>query len=343
MKPFRLSFIGFGNVGQALARLLLAKQNDLLTQHHISFCVTGIATNRHGKAINPDGIDLNKALALMENHQSLAGLASVATPDNFIDFIKACPADVLFENSPVNHQTGQPAVSHIRAGLENNQHCITANKGTVVHGYRQLTDLALRKGKRFLFESTVMDGAPIFSLFRASLPSANIQQFEGILNSTTNMILEKMEQGLSFEEAVDYTQSIGLAETDPTADVDGWDAAIKVAALVTVLLSQPMLPQDVRREGISGISPEMITRAVADGKRWKLVCRAFKENDRWCGTVKPELVSSSSVLYNINGSSSYCEFKTDTLPGLGVVEGNPGPQTTAYGLLSDFINLTRGI
>jgi homoserine dehydrogenase len=173
----------------------------------------------------------------------------------------------MFENSPVNHTTGQPALDHVRAALEAGMHAITANKGTVVHGYRELSALAASKGKRFLFESTVLGGSPLFSIFREAMPAAELRSFRGIINATTNVILSRMERGEDFEAAVKFCQSIGLAETDPSADVDGWDAAIKVAALVTVLMDVPLAPQQVERTGIRGITSEMIQQARDDGMR----------------------------------------------------------------------------
>ena len=343
MTSFRLCLIGFGNVGQAFARLLLDKQAILAEQYGIQISVTGIATGRHGKAINPGGLNLEQALVAISSHQSLATLSTTPAPDDIPGFIKACPADVVFENSPVNHHSGQPAVEHVRTALENDKHCVTANKGTVVYGYHELSALAARHGKRFMIESTVMDGAPIFSLFRGALPAVHLTGFKGILNSTTNLILERMENGETLEDAIRFTQSAGLAETDPSADVDGWDAAIKVAALVTVLMGQNLTPLQVNRQGIRSITPQMIAEAHSDGERWKLVCKASLDNGKLHTSVAPERVSPASVLYAINGSSSYCEFKLDTLPGLGVTENDPGPATTAYGLLADFINLARGM
>ncbi|MCE1253402.1 MAG: homoserine dehydrogenase, partial [Anaerolineae bacterium] len=305
MKTYRLSLVGFGNVGQALARLLMKKEAVLRDTYGIAFKVTGIATGRHGKAINPDGLNLEDALNKIQNHQSLDGLSTQKIPESMLDFIKACPADVMFENSPVNHHTGQPAVSHAAAALECGQHVVTANKGTVVHAFKELTDQAANKGLRFMFESTVMDGAPIFSLFRGTLPGAELIGFKGILNSTTNLILERMENGESFDEAVVYTQKAGLAETDPSADIDGWDASIKVAAISTVLMGAPLKPVDVDRTGIRAISPAMIKEAAAAGERWKLVCRAWRENGLVKGEVKPQRVPSTSPFYAITGSSSY--------------------------------------
>jgi homoserine dehydrogenase len=340
MPHSHLALLGFGNVGRALARLLLGKESDLKDKYGLTFRVTGIATGKHGIAIDPDGLDLEKALALLEAGGSLSSLDKNPVSDP-LDFVRAVPADVLFENSPVNVDTGQPAIDHLRAALERGMHAITANKGPVVHAYRELTDLAQAKGRRFYFESTVMDGAPIFSLFRSALPAANLVSFRGILNSTTNLILGRMEAGGSFEDAVRYCQQIGLAETDPSGDVDGWDASIKVAALVTVLMGVSFKPRQVERTGIRGITADMVAVASSKGKRWKLVCSAEKVGNEVKGRVAPELVTPDSPFYSVEGSSSIVEFHTDTLSNLAIVEGNPGPETTAYGLLADFINAVQ--
>ncbi|NTW12591.1 MAG: homoserine dehydrogenase, partial [Anaerolineales bacterium] len=235
---------------------------------------------------------------------------------------------------------------HVRAALEAGQHVITANKGTVVHGYRELTALARSKGRKFLFESTVLGGSPLFSVFRETFPLAELHSFKGILNATTNLILSRMENGETFDEAVKYCQSIGIAETDPSADVDGWDAAIKVAALVTVLMESPLKPQDVERKGIREITPWMVEQAKAGGKRYKLVCSAEKVGDKVQARVAPELVDPSSPLYGIMNSSSGVTFRTDVLPDYSITvterEGmQGGPVETAYGLFADFVSLAK--
>lgn len=341
MTEYRLALVGFGNVGRAFARLLLRKEEYLLKEFNITFKVTGIATGRHGIAIDPEGLDLKRALDLFESGGSLNDLSRIKVPATVMDFIRACPADVLFENTPVNHETGQPAISHLRTALELGMHAITANKGPVVHGYRELMTLAAARNRRFLFESTVMDGAPIFSLFRGALPAADLIGFRGILNSCTNLLLGLMDQGQSFEEAVQYAQSIGIAETDPSGDIDGWDAAIKVAALITVLMDLPFKPQQVDRQGIRGITPAMMEEARKAGECWKLVCSARRDGERVTAKVAPERVAASSPLYSINGTSAYIQFEMDVLPGLGVVESDPGPETTAFGLLADWLNAAR--
>jgi homoserine dehydrogenase len=342
MKHDRLVLVGFGNVSKAFAKLLLSKEASLKEQKGITFSVTGIRTGRHGSAINPDGIDLQAALKLLDSGGNLDVLSIRSAPDDGVAFINACRGDVMFETTPMNAVDGQPAVSHLRAALEAGMHAITANKGVVVFGYQELSVLANKVGKKFYFESAVMDGAPIFSLFRETLPLADLRGFTGILNSTTNLIFEKMEAGDSFDEAVAYTQKIGLAETDPNSDVDGWDSAIKVAALVTVLMGIPYTPQQVERQGIRSISKADMDSAKKQGKRWKLICTARQgEKNTVVSRVAPEMVSPDSPLYSINGASSYAQFELDTLPGLGVVESNPSPMTTAYGLFADWLNAIK--
>ena len=342
MTHYKLALLGFGNVGQSLASLLQHKQMELRSKYDLTFSVTGIATGSHGAAINLEGIDLADALDVMTAGSSLDQFSVRSAPTEMSDFIRGCGAQVLFENTPVDYESGQPATDHLKLALELGMHAITANKGPVVHAYRQLTELAAAKGCKFFFESTVMDGAPIFSLFRNALPAAQLLAFEGILNSTTNLILTRMEGGEEFDQAVAYAQGIGIAETDPSGDIDGWDAAVKVAALVTVLMGVPLKPNEVERTGIRGINIEEIERAQDQNLRWKLVCSAAREGKSVRASVAPQMVPPSSPLFQVDGTTSIVQFETDVLGSLSVIEADPGPHTTAYGLLADFLNAVRG-
>jgi homoserine dehydrogenase len=338
MKQISLALVGFGNVGRSLARLILRKHDQLARERGLELKVTGITTARHGTAIDPHGIDLEKALVLVENHALLDGLSTLPKPASVMEFIQVTPADALMENTPVNHHDGQPAIDYLRAGLLRGMHAITANKGPVVHAYKELTELAAKQGRRFLFESAVMDGTPIFSMFRSCLPAADLIGFRGILNATTNLILKQMEEGLTFDQAIEVARQIGIVEADPSEDVDGWDASIKVSALVTVLMGIPLKPQQVEREGIRAITSQMIQEAKIAGERWKLVCLARREGDRVQASVKPQRVKPDSPFYHVYGSSSFVQFETDVLPGLGILEGETGTEATAYGCLADLLN-----
>ena len=255
-------------------------------------------------------------------------------------WLAASQADVLFEATSLNVNDGEPAATHIRAALEHGAHAITANKGPIVHAYRELRDLAATQGKRFLFESTVMDGVPIFSLFD-QLPAVHLKGFHGILNSTTNVILSEMEQGLTFDEALKKAQAIGIAETDATHDIDGWDAAAKTAALITVLMDVPVKLEDIARDGIRDLTPQALRNARRDGWPFKLVCRAQRIADGVKASVQPEKVLATSPMAKITGTSSYIYFETDIFPGLAITEENPGLYATAYGLLADFVRAAK--
>jgi len=343
----KLVFIGFGNVARSLVHLLERKRGLLESKYGIAYSVTGIATGKHGFAVNPDGLDVHQAIKLVESGQYISPLSSFDVKDS-LSVIQNSQANFMFENSPVNYETGRPAIDHVRAALNAGMNISTANKGTVVHGYRELTALAESKGRIFRHESTVLGGAPLFAAFREAFPGAELLSFKGIINATTNIILSRMEEGESFDQAVKYCQSIGIAETDPSGDVDGWDAAIKVAALVTALMDTPFTPQQVERTGIRGITPDMVKQARAQRKRWKLIASAKREGESVRAKVAPEVVESSSPLYGMTGSSTGLSFRTDVLPDYAITVSerpgmNGGPEETAYGLFADFVNAVSGV
>jgi homoserine dehydrogenase len=336
-----LALLGFGNVGQAFARLLLRKADTLRDELGLVFTVTAIATGSRGRAIDPAGIDLQAALDCIAQDQPLDKLSTRPAPPDNLAFIQASGAEVLLENTPVSYADGQPALDHIRAALKAGMHAVTANKGPVVHGYRALTDLATSRGVRFLFESTVMDGAPVFGMMRETVPAGVVQRISGVLNSTTNLILSRMERGESFDAAVAYAQSIGIAETDPSGDVDGWDAAIKISALATVLMGVPLTPDQVERTGIREINAGRIAQAAEAGKRWKLVCSAEREGESVRAQVGPQMVGPASAMYTVEGTTSIVTIESDVLGPLTLIEADPSPDTTAYGLLADLINAVK--
>jgi homoserine dehydrogenase len=332
-------------VGHAFLRLLIAKETELRRRYDIRWRLAGVATRRNGWVADPDGLN---PIAILNGHfppqqsQLLAQQHSAYTtqPHNFREWLERCRADVLFEASSLDTQTGQPAIDHLRAALELGAHAITANKGPIVHAFSELTALAQEKKKRFLYESTVMDGVPIFSMFPMGLPVTELRGFSGVLNSTTNVVLTEVEKGRSFEEAVRRAQSLGVAETDPSADLDGWDAAVKVAALAIVLMGVPVRLEQIQRTGIRELSEEKIRAARAAGMRYKLVCRAERRGDGVDCSVKPELLLASDPLANLEGTSSAIRFDLDVF-GLSLVEHNPGIEATGYGMLADFVRAVR--
>ena len=323
-------------MNRTLVRLLEDRAQQLREHHGIQWRIAGVASRRLGWIADANGLDSATLLSLSGDPPSVAARAGAPPSHNVREWLAASRVDILFEATSLNVKDGQPAVDHIRAALEHGAHAITANKGPIVHAYRELRDLAAARGKRFLFESTVMDGVPIFSLFD-QLPAIHLQGFHGILNSTTNVILGEMENGLTFDEALKKAQDLGVAETDATHDIDGWDAAVKTAALITVLMDVPVKIEDIQRDGIRDLTPQAVRNARRDGWPFKLVCRAQRVGDGVKASVAPEKVLATSPMGKITGTSSYIHFETDIFPGLAITEENPGLYATAYGLLADFV------
>ena len=320
---------------------------ELRDRYEIEYRITGIASRRLGWIANPTGISAADALAIASDREgrdlsrAVAGIEKEAALATGVEaWLSRAHADVLFEATSLNVTDGQPAIDHIRAALHHGAHAITANKGPIVHAYRELRDLAAQQGKRFLFESTVMDGVPIFSFFD-QLPAIHLQGFHGILNSTTNVILSEMEQGLSFDEALKKAQALGIAETDATHDIDGWDAAVKTAALITVLMDVPIRLDQIAREGIRDLTTNAVRSARRDGWPFKLVCRAKRTREGIEAKVAPEKVLIGTPMGMTSGTSSYICFNTDIFPRLELTEGDPGLYATAYGMLADFIRAAR--
>ncbi|HEV2117641.1 MAG TPA: homoserine dehydrogenase [Terriglobales bacterium] len=326
---YNLALLGFGNVGRALVSLLEQKRADLHDAYGIEFRITGVATRRIGWIAPPDGLDASTLLR--------GQIPAAAGLNNVRDWLRAARADVLFEITSLNRETGQPAIDHLRAALEMGAYAITANKGPVVHGYAELSALAQKSGRKFLFESTVMDGVPIFCLFRDTLPTVKVRGFRAILNSTTNFVLQQMEEGSTLNRAIGKAQELGVAETDPGDDLAGWDASVKVAALVTVLMGTALKPQQVERQGIEDLHPLAVQAARRASRPYKLVCEARRENAQVKASVCPQQLPLSDPLAWVNGTSSAIYFETDIFPGLAITEQNPGVTETAYGLLADLV------
>jgi homoserine dehydrogenase len=336
MKNFNLCLLGFGNVGLALVRLLTQKEDELRDGFGIGWRVTGVATRRMGWLAAPDGFNVEELLSGV--HASRVPRA----PAGVKEWLAAARCDVLFETTPLEPLTGEPAVSHARAGLEHGAHVVTANKGTIVHAYRELSALARAGGRRFLFESTVAD-CPVFSLFRGSLPAARLEAFSGVFNSTTNVILDEIAAGRTFDEGVRRAQGLGIAETDPTHDVDGWDSAVKACALANVLMDAGLRLEEVSREGIRELSDAEVRAAHAEGRPFRLVARARRDEEGGVkAAVRPERIEPRGPFASATGTTLAVHYELDVLPGLTVVAHDPDLRSTAYGLLADFVEAVRG-
>lgn len=319
----RIVLIGHGNVAKAFSRLLAQKR------FVYPFRIVGILT-RHGAAYSNRGLEPDCSLD-----------SSELTLNDFLDRVKP---DVAIEVTTLNPESGEPAISHIRCALERRIHVITANKGPIAHAYAELCELARRMQVELRFESTVMDGAPIFNMVRNNLPGAKVLGFTGVVNSTSKVIVGAMERGLSIEEGIEEAQALGIAEADVSYDVDGWDSAAKAAALANVLMDARVTPREVNRTGLRDLPAGAIAESARTGNTTILVSRAKRSGDGDLTlTVAPEVIPRCDLLATAQGTSNLLLIDTDLMGTLGVVSINPGVEQTAYGLFSDLVDIARSV
>ena len=337
----RLLFLGFGTVGQGLAELLLAKRDELKKRYGLDWTVTGIADTLKGNAYDAKGIDLAKALELAAKGESLTALDRGGKGWDALAMAKHAEADVLLEATYTDIKTGEPATSHIRAVLERGVNVVTTNKGPLALHYRELADLAAKRKVEFLFEGTVMSGTPVLNLLRETLAGAEILEMQGILNGTTNYILTRMEEGLSYEAALAKAQELGYAEAVPDADVLGWDALAKVTILANVVFGASLKPTESPCEGITKITAADIAKAKADGKRYKLIGRVWREGGAVKAAVAPRLVDLSQPLAGVMGATNAVAIRTDALGEVTIVGPGAGKAQTGFSMLTDLLHIVR--
>jgi homoserine dehydrogenase len=314
----KLALIGYGNVGRALARLVRRKQAEY------KFKITGIHTARHGTAVDRHGLAPEPRF----------GPAS--TVEAFLD---AAAADVAVELTPLNPLTGQPAIDHIRAAFARGMHVVTANKGPIAHAYAALRDEAARRKLKFRFEATVMDGAPVFNQVRNNLPGVTVLGFTAVLNSTSKIVIETMEQGGTFEEGIDAARRLGITETDAGYDVEGWDSAAKTAALANVLMDARTSPQAIPTRGITRLTPDRIREINRKGKTVRLVSRAKRTGGGISLRVRAEVLERTDILACVRGSSNLLLLHTDLMGTIGTVSISPQVEQTAYGGFIDLVDV----
>jgi homoserine dehydrogenase len=291
------------------------------------FRIVAIHTLRHGSVFDQRGLPVEPEFG-----------PRCGSLDEFLD--RARP-NIAVELTTLNPATGEPAISHIRAAFERGMHVITANKGPIAHAYSTLMEEARRAGVEFRFESTVMDGAPVFNLVRNNLPGCRIRGFTGVVNSTTNVVIEALRKGRTLAEGIEDAQKIGVAEADASYDIDGWDAAAKAAALANVLLNARVTPLDVDRRGIGRLTPEKLAELKGQGKTVRLVARARVVADSVKLRVRAEVLDETDILASVHGTSNLLLFDTDLMGTVGTVEIGPGVEQTAYGVFSDLVDIAK--
>jgi homoserine dehydrogenase len=359
-RTVRLCLLGFGSVARALCRLLSAQEETLAARHGLRFLVTAAGT-RHGSLVEPAGLTPAAALAAVGD-----GPAPPEAPRPAADLLAASGADVLVELTVMGDlSTGDTgaapyrptATVHVLEAFRQGMDVVTANKGPVAWSWTEVSAAAAESGRRIRFESTVMDGLPVFSLLEFTLPDCTLLGFEAVFNATTNTIVDAMGSGRSFEDALAQAQAEGYAEADPRNDIDGWDAASKACALANVAMGARICPADVERESLRHVPLERIVRARREGKRLRLVSRVWREPDsagegpradaavpparRLRARLRAEELDIDHPLAAVSGESLGVLLHTDLMADVLVSERHALLPQTAYGVYADLLHLCR--
>jgi homoserine dehydrogenase len=332
----KIMLIGFGTVGQGLLELLQDKAESLQTEQGFAPKIVAVATGSRGILYNANGLSIP---ALLATRGRLSDYLLEAERDfaNALDLIQSKEADVVIEVTPTNLDNPATATAHCQAAIASKKHIVTANKGPIAKHYNQLMNEAKTAGVEIRFEATVMAGTPCIAMGRELLSGAKIHEARGIVNGTTNYILSQMESGLSYESALKQAQELGYAETDPTADVEGWDAAAKVLILLAAFFGKEASLNDLSVTGITSISQADIESAKAAGERYKLIASITPEG----GSVKPIRLPITDPLSQVSGAMNAISFDTDVIGNITLIGKGAGAKETGFAILSDLLALHR--
>lgn len=340
-KVWRIGLIGFGNVGQGFTRILLNKGTKLRERYGFEFKIVGIADPVKGSVFDPEGLDLRKLLELIDKYGNIRDYPGGRKDIDSLYICRSDSVDIVVEVTPTNVKTGEPGLTHIREALKHGKHVVTSNKGPIALAYPELKALAEENGVLLRFEGVVLSGTPAINLALEALAGADISRVKGIVNGTTNFILTKMEEGMTYEEALKEAQRLGYAEADPTADVEGWDAAVKAVIIANVLMGGSITINDVEREGITKITLEDVRRAKDEGYRIKLIAEVVREGGSIRASVKPRRVPLTDPLANVMGAINALTFETDHLGPVTIVGPGAGRVETGQAILSDVLAIHR--
>ena len=330
---------GCGTVGKALLELLHEKREMLKNRFHFEYNISLISARSKGILLNPAGLDLDGVLSALHEKNSLSEFPQ--SSGSFSELLTESKANILVEATPTNLNTAEPALAHITTALNQNIHVVTVNKGPIALNFNALQALAEAHHVQLRYEGTVMSGTPLIELAQHGLAGAVINRIEGILNGTTNYMLTRMENGASYEEALIEAQELGYAETDPSGDVDGWDAAVKVSILAKALFGVDLPIDQVDRTGISGISSEDIQAADKKGERIRLIATIENHGDGIRGSVKPLSLPLTHPLSQVQGVMNAACLTTDTLGPVTLIGAGAGGRETAQALLADILNIAQ--
>lgn len=339
-QEIRFTLIGLGNIGRNLLEVILQRQEAILRDYNLRFRLVG-AADSSGAALSPAGLDMAAIRDLKLAHRGVATLPGAGQSGmTALAMVRSADADLLVDASPTNLQDGQPGLDCVRAALSAGRHVVMADKGPLVLAYGELTSKAREMGRRLSFSGTVAGGLPTVNIGVRDLAGSGVLRVEGIFNGTTNYILTRMEaERIDYEEALDGAQEAGIAEPDPTLDVDGWDAANKLVIIANSVLRRPTTLADLTVEGIRGVTLDDLERAHAEGKVIKLLALAEKRGDDYALSVSPTALPKDHPMARIGLWDMGVVYHTDVMGVISAVIEEKGPVPTSAAVLRDMINV----
>lgn len=340
-KLYKLAIIGFGNVGQGLAKILSDKHALLNERFGVDIRIVAVCDLYKGSVADPDGLDPKMLLNSLEVEGNLKNMPAQCTAWTAQETIDNSGANILIELAYTDLKTGQPALSHVKQALNNGMHVSMTNKGPVALAFPELRDLAKKNNVQIGIEGTVMSGTPSLALGNEMLLAAGITKIQGILNGTTNYILGEMAAGLGYQVALTQAQELGYAEADPTGDVDGHDAAAKIVILGNLFMDLALTLADIDCSGISHISAADVAMASAQNKQWKLIGTIAKTATGFIASVKPEMVSKDHPLAAISGATNAITYSTELLGDITLIGPGAGRLETGYAVIEDILSIHK--
>jgi homoserine dehydrogenase len=342
-KTIRIAVIGFGNVGQGLMQILRDREGSIAQTYQKKIVPVAISDIRFGSIYHPDGLSPAVLLEAMRTDGNVKGVLAPYANWDSMRTIRESNADAIVELSPTDLTTGEPAISHIRAALESGKHAITTNKGPVALRFHELQALSAAMGVQFGIEGTVMSGTPALRMGTELLTGAGIRRIQGIINGTTNYILTKMAEGQEYAVALAEAQAKGYAETDPTGDVEGFDAAGKLVILANVLMGSPIDVAHVERTGITRLTAADMQNAKEANETWKLLASIERKADgRVEARVAPQRLPNHHPLAAVQGATNAITFTTDLLGDVTLIGPGAGRLETGFAILCDILSIYRG-
>lgn len=336
MKECKVIIMGFGAVGQGVAEAIALKKEMIEREYGYHLKVVA-AADSSTSAICDEGLDENLLVETKKQTGKLADYPKYGGDISGADVLDSVEYDCLIEATPTNIVDGEPGRSLTLKAFSEGKDVVTSNKGYLALNFKEIIDAAKKNNVEFRYEATVGGAMPIINFVKDTLSSCSIYSIIGILNGTTNYILSRMtSEGSSYQNILRESQELGIAETDPTQDVEGIDAACKTVILANSLLGIPATYSDVEVEGISNITSQAIDLAKKDGYLIKLIAEVSPEHLK----VSPRLVKKGSS-YDVNGTLNMATVKTDLAGEVSVIGLGAGSLETASAMLTDLISILR--